>query len=180
MSYTTPPTFVSGDALTAAQLNILGDDIVYLKSISDGTTFSGVKLRRSTNQSIADSTDTDVTWLTEVEDFGGWWSSGATITVPAGAIPSGYTRIAIHFDVRLKYASSSTGNRRATILVNGSSVAQRTYGGLGGGDSTDVPVGIWTPVASGDTIKVQAYQTSGGSLNLTEANIDIYRIAPLD
>ena len=32
MAYTTPPTFVAGNALAAAQLNILGDDIVYLNT----------------------------------------------------------------------------------------------------------------------------------------------------
>jgi hypothetical protein len=32
MAYTTPPTFVALNALSAAQLNLLGDDIVYLNS----------------------------------------------------------------------------------------------------------------------------------------------------
>jgi hypothetical protein len=37
LSYTTPPTFVDGNLGSAAQLNILADDIKYLANISNAT-----------------------------------------------------------------------------------------------------------------------------------------------
>lgn len=177
MSYTAPPTFVASDVLAAADLNILGDDIAYLYSVSQGLTLSGCKVKRTSDQSIPDSTDTDVTWVTEVFDYGSWWSTGATVTVPAGAIPSGYTTIAVMMIARLKFASNGTGVRRVTILQNGSTVETRTIGGLSGDPTTADLVEVFT-VAAGDTIKVQAYQTSGGALNLSSASAILLRYAP--
>lgn len=36
MPYTTPPTFVNGQVISAAQLNILGDDIEFLNGVMAG------------------------------------------------------------------------------------------------------------------------------------------------
>ena len=35
MAYVTPPTFTAGSVLSAAQLNIIGDDITFLKGVID-------------------------------------------------------------------------------------------------------------------------------------------------
>jgi hypothetical protein len=44
----------------------------------------GVQLRRAANQSVANITVTPVSWDTQDEDIGGFWTSGTTVTVPAG------------------------------------------------------------------------------------------------
>ena len=46
MAYATPPTFTGGTELTAADLNILGDDIVDLDARVDARAFSGVRVYR--------------------------------------------------------------------------------------------------------------------------------------
>lgn len=178
MPYTTPPTFVSGGTVTASNLNILSDDIEYLYGISQGVTFSGAQISRSTNQSISDSTDTNISWNAESFDYGGWWSSGTALTVPAGAIPAGYTNIAVLAIARAKFASNTTGNRKLTVLKNGSEVGSTALGGVGGGDTTLVWLVELFTVAAADTVAVQVYQTSGGALNVTAASISLVRYAP--
>lgn len=179
MAYTTPPTFVSGDPLLAAELNVLGDDIVYLAGVAAGVTFSGVKISRGTNQSIADSTAVDISFTTEVLDYGAWWSSGTTITVPAGAIPASYTTIAIAVNATIRYAINGTGARRLYVTKNGSVEETSPSVSALSGENTYASVNTWIEVAAGDTITLQAYQSSGGALNAESIKLAIYRIAPL-
>ena len=178
MSYTTPPTFTAGTVLTAANLNILGDDIVYLKGITDGVTFSGYKIDRSGagSQSIPDATDTDVTFTTEVFDSGGWWSSGATSTVPAGAIPSGYTTVAVMFIALVRFVANGTGGRKILILKNGSEVDSVNYSAISG-DTTTVTLTGFTTCVAADTFKMQVRQSSGGALNMDVARLTLVRYA---
>jgi hypothetical protein len=179
MAYVTPPTFLGGDPLAADELNTLGDDIVYLYGVSRGVTFSGVQLNRTSSQSLATGTDTDITWQAEPFDYGGWWASGATITVPAGAIPDGFTTIALLVFARLQYDADATGNRRVVVLKNGTAFGRRTLNGLGGGDATDVSIQEVVTAAAGDAITVQGYQTAGHSLNVTAADVTVLRYAPV-
>lgn len=177
MAWTTPPTFTAGTVLTAANLNILSDDLSYLKGITDGVALSGVQLRRAASQSISNDTDTNFSWDTESLDYGGWWSSGTAATVPAGAIPSGFTTIAVLVLASAKFASNGTGKRRIKILKNGSTTGSWTIGAVSG-DVTDVVLSDVFTVAAGDTIALAAYQNSGSSLNATEGAITILRYAP--
>lgn len=177
MAYTTPPTFNSGDVLAASDLNILGDDIVYLKGITDGITASGVQVGRSTNQSIGDSTFVAVTYTGEGFDFGGWWSSGTDIIVPAGAIPSAFTTILVMCIVRVSFASNGTGYRRVRMLANGAEFARQTFGAISG-DPTEIVMVDFAEVAAADVITTEVYQTSGGSLNLATASVTVMRYAP--
>lgn len=177
MPYTAPPTFVDGDDLPAADLNVLSDDIEYLEAISQGLTASGVQVTRSSSQSISSSTDTYVSFESEQFDYGGWWSSGATITVPAGAIPAGFTTIIIQIAVNAKFASNGTGYRRVEVHKNGSSVGGWQVSALSG-DVTDLVLPEWTTVAAGDTIKLNVYQNSGSALNLAQARMTVMRTAP--
>jgi len=179
MAWVTPPTFTAATTATAADANILGDDLNYLKAISDGVVFSAVQLNRVSNQSLTSGTPTLITWTAEAFDIGGWWASGTTVTVPAGAVPTGYTTIAVVVFGRVKFASNSTGVRRVRVLLNGTAFGSRTYSALGGGDDTDVDISEVTVCAAGDTLTVEAYQTSGGALNATESNVTFLRQAPV-
>lgn len=179
MAWTNPPTFVAGDQLTASQLNqYLTANTTYLKGIADGVTASGVQLNHDTSpQSISNTTATNVSFQNEVFDYGGWWSAGTTITVPAGAIPAGYTTIMLIVVCRARWATNATGNRRIRPLKNGTLFGSHTIGGLTG-DPTDQTITEFTLAAAGDTIQMEVYQSSGGALDLDVGNISVIRFAP--
>lgn len=163
---TTPPTFASGDVLLASDLNLLGTGISEAQAILSGLGASGFRINRGSNQSIPDTTNTAISFTSEIYDFGGWWSSGTTATVPAGAIPAGYTTIVAELVARAFFASNATGYRRIDILVNGSVVARKTVG-ANATAGTDDETTDFVEVAAGDTITLEVTQTSGGALNVT-------------
>jgi len=171
---------VAGDPAAAADLNTLGDDIAYLYSLVQGTTFSGVQLTRTTDQTLATGAGEYVSWNSQIFDFGGWWSTGTAITVPAGAIPDGFTRIAILVFGRIKFESDDTGARRIQVHVNGTSVGSRTVGSLTGGDPTDIQISEVTTVEAGDIVKLEGYHTAGHNLNLSACDISVLRYAAVD
>ena len=178
MAYVDPPTFVASDPLAAAELNVLSDDIRALSAVQEGVTFSGVQLYITSQESIADTTATAVDWHAEQFDYGGWWSTGDTITVPAGAIPTGYTALALLVFARARFGDDATGNRRLNVLRNAASFGQRTYNGLDGGDDTDVSMSEVTIAQAGDTITMEVYHNAGHALNIVAADITILRYAP--
>jgi hypothetical protein len=182
MAYVTPPTFVPSDPLAADDLNTLGDDIGYLKAITDGVGFSGVQLRRTSTQSILDTTWTAITWQTESGgfDYGSWWSSGTNIVVPAGAIPSGFTTIACQVLTSTNFSSNGTGTRFIRILVNGSETEKRSVTAISG-DVTYIPAQDFIVVAAGDVITVEVYQSSGSTLTISGSNskVTVTRYAPV-
>lgn len=175
---TTPPTFVAGDILEADQLNLLGDGIVELQAVTEAIPFCGVKLTRGASQSIGDSVDTNITWTVETFDVGGWWSSGNTIIVPAGAIPSGYTTIAVVGFAMARFVSNGTGSRRLAIVHDGVDEAIDSRSALSG-ETTSVTSTEPFTVAAGDAITMRVYQSSGGSLNCDVARLSIIRLAPV-
>ena len=177
MTWTAPKTMGSEIGTSSDWNTYVRDNELYLKSIVDGVSFSGVQVRRAATQAITTATETDVSFDTETLDFGGWWASGTTITVPAGAIPSGYTTVAIILQASAKFASNGTGARRITLLKNGASVGTWQVSALTG-DVTDVQVFSVTTVAAADTVKLDVYQTSGGNLNINEAVLTVLRYAP--
>lgn len=172
---TTPPTFAAGDILEADQLNQLSDGIVELQAASEGTTFSGCQLRRTGTQSISTATWTTVTWQTESGgfDIGGWWTSGTDIVVPAGAIPSGVTQIAVDVTARTQFSANTTNSRYIRILLNGSETERGSKNADGSGDTTEVWCQDAIVVASGDIITVQVYQTSGSTLTIAGSNTKV-------
>lgn len=177
MAYVTPPTFVADDVLAADELNILGDDIEYLKGITDGVVASGVQVYRDTNQATASGVAENVVFATENFDFGGYWSSGDTVTIPAGAIPAGFTSILVHVVGRIRWGTSGTGNRRVRALLNGVSFSSNTQGGIAS-DPTDQYIIDYTLAEAGDDITLEGYQTSGGALNIEVGVITVVRHAP--
>ncbi len=166
MAWTTPPTFVPADPLAAADLNALGADLTYLKGVTDGLSASGFRINRGSNQSIPDSTATAISFTSEIFDFGGWWSSGTTATVPAGAIPSGATTVLVEGIARAFFASNATGYRRIDILVNGSVIARKTVGAEST-TGTDDETSDYFELAAGDTITMEVTHTAGSSINVT-------------
>ena len=179
-SYTSERTWATGDTVSASDLNTyLRDNVDYLKGKVDGISYSGCSLTRVAATSIADSTYTAITWTTERQDVGAWFTSGTTITVPAGAIPSGSTTIAIKVEMRTIFASNATGRRRVRLLKNGSAFRSPSVSAVNGDETEMVATGVEFVVA-GDTITVEVYQNSTGSLNVSDTIVDVYRLGPVD
>jgi hypothetical protein len=178
MAYTTPPTFASGDVLDASDLNILGDDIVALKSITDGVNLSGCAVQRNASTSIANATWTAISFSTELADFGGWYTSGTNVVVPAGAFPGAFTTIACQFALQGEWASNATGLRAMRVLVNGSAVTQFKGPSLSGDTTTIDGADFLLGLAAADIITLEVYQSSGGTLNISNTNLKVFRYAP--
>lgn len=180
MAYVDPGTFVAAAALTAAQMNVIGDDIRYLKAKADINTFEGIALARTTNQSIATATWTAISWSSASIMVGGtWWTSGATITVPAGTVPSGYTSAILEISASARFDVNGTGVRFIDVTVNGAEVEQ-SYATSGlASDTTPVQIIVWAQVADGDTIQVRVDQNSGGALNCSHGVAHIKRIGAI-
>jgi hypothetical protein len=180
VAWTNPFTAVAGDPFTASQWNQYGrDNLEYLKAASDGVAVSGFSIRRAANQSINDSSDTLVSFDTELQDFGGWWSSGTTATTPAGAIPSGSTTIGVIYIAQIKFASNATGKREIAVLKEGSEVNVWKQPALDD-DVTVINLSDFTTCISADDWTLQVWQNSTGALNLTEARFSVIRIGPAD
>ena len=178
MAFVTPPDFASGATLTAAQLDILGDDLLYLKGISDGLTFSAARVTRSAATSIPDATWSTITFSAEVFDYGSWWSSGTNIVVPADAIPAGYTSIAIDARISTLFAANATGYRAIRLLVNGSEEFNATQGSFAT-DQARVIASDFAVVVAGDIITVQVYQNSTGALDASFTKVTVARYMPV-
>lgn len=177
MAYVTPPTAVSNTTATAVDFNILGADIEYLYGISLGVTFTGCKVTRMASTNISDSTWTPVTFTAESFDYGGWFTSGTDVVVPAGAIPAGFTAIAIMVIARTKFAANGTGSRAFRLSVNGTPFMAPTVPGIAS-DATVWGATELTVVEAGDVVTLEMYQTSGGTLAASDMVLTVVRYAP--
>lgn len=178
MSYTTPPTFVPDDELTADQLNILSDDISDLDARAHETAFQGVSLFRGSNQSIPDNSSTAITWSTASLDVGGWWSSGTDIVVPSDAIPDGFTSIYVECHGQTRFGIDATGYRYIAFYLNGS-IIEAEFSGPGlAADITSLAHTVWAEVEAGDIITMELRQTSGGALNASTNSAKVKRLGP--
>lgn len=178
-SYTPEKTW-SSEVVSASDLNTyLRDNVDYVYGQVSGLTFSGCTLTRVAATSIPDATNTAITWTTERKDVGGWYSSGTQIIVPAGAIPSGSTTIAVKVECRTVFVANATGRRRIRLLKNGTPFRSPSVSGDASDDSEVFVSGVEYVVAT-DIITVELYQNSGGSLNASETIVDVYRLGPVD
>lgn len=113
--------------------------------------------RASSTQSISTSTWTDLSFDTELIDTDSAYSgSGTTITVPKTGT---YQVLA-----RCGFATNSSGMRGVQIMHNGTAKVSNNVGAA----SVVLPAAVEATrllaLTAGDTIKAQAYQSSGGSL----------------
>ncbi len=178
MSWTTPPTFSPSDVLAAADLDLISDDLNYLKGVTDSLASSAVKVNRTSSQSIPDSTATAIVWNNQIGDLGGWWSSGANITMPSD-YPAGITTYLVVAHLIIKFATSSAGvQREVQTLLNGSAVDTITFEPVSGNPTVVPFTSTFFEVAEGDVITVEVTQDSGGALNVTGAVITAIRLFP--
>lgn len=176
MAYVDPGSFSPGDTLTASEVNVWADDIRYLKAAADSVAFDGVSLLRSSAQSIPNNTLTSISWSSAPLDVSGWWTSGTDMTVPAGAVPSGYTNAILEISAYARFVSNGTGTRSIAVIQNGSTVEAGISVSAITGDTTQVGGTWWAVVAVGDVLDIQVKQTSGGALNADFATCHAKRI----
>lgn len=166
MAYVDPPTFVGEDTLTAAQLNVLSDDIRSIHAQTIANTFNGVAVLRTADLTLTNNVSTAVSWASAPLDTDGWWSTGTDIIVPLGAVPPGYSSISVSVQGHARFAANGTGSRSIRFLINGS-VVDGSYFVLTGisGEQMTVTSQAWIAQAvDGDVITMEIKQTSGGSL----------------
>jgi len=132
-------------------------------TVTVAAAFSGVRATHSTTQSIATSgTEQAVIFDTEDYDTDAYHTTGGSnsrFTAPT----TGY----YHFDGVVNFATNGTGNRRARVRLNGTTVIQ------GGTDTVTASSGASTyascsgdyHLTAGDYLELMATQVSGGALN---------------
>lgn len=176
MTYTSLSSKSTGDTITASDWALIDSDLDDLDARITANTFSGTILTRLTTQSIPDSAATPLNLTAEVIDEGSWFpGSGTTITVPAGAIPSGYTKVVCRLEINAEWTANATGRRTMDIYKNGSIIGpifQQDASTISFGQSNSRT--FW--FEAGDTITFQLYQDSGGALNLNSALVTVARV----
>jgi len=169
---TTGDTIYSSSGSTPARLGIgstgqvltVAGGIPSWATPSSGTpTFVGVKAQKNAVQSIANNTDTVVTFAgTDTFDTNGYHdpaTNNTRFTIPSGK--GGYYLVTGNWG----FASNATGNRECYFNLNGS------FGFNGGGipaQPTSATVGTYSAIVNlsvGDYIEMYVNQTSGGALN---------------
>lgn len=173
MAYSTPPTWSPDTIVASSDLQILSDDIAYLKAQTDQAVLSGVQATRTSTQSIPNTTATEISFTTETFDQGGWIAvTATTFTVPSSAIPAGFTRVLLDVRVGTNFATNTAGYRQVSVKQNGSSILAPTRDAIST-TSTNVNESRFTTAVAGDTFTVEAYQNSGGALNIISAYLSL-------
>lgn len=161
-SYTTIPSVAAGQVYTASAHNDIATTVnnVVVPAI--------VRLERKTTQSIANSTNTFVTWPDEIIDNDGCYTATSdTITIQTAGV--------YQINVCIFFASNSSGDRTVRIAKNPSDaedsaarIAQAQVDASSGSDN--VSVSTLAEFAVNDVVKVIVFQNSGGALNIADAN----------
>lgn len=133
---------------------------------------TGVRLRRAAAQSVADATQTDISWDTEDEDTDAFWSSGATVTIPTGL---GGIYAITYVPV---VASLTAGSRAFGSIVPSSSITgghASIYRALFDSQEDRCTVAVVLPLLAGDSFTCNIFHSQGASRDVT-AHLSCYRI----
>lgn len=117
------------------------------------------RVYRDTNQSVANATDTAITWTTVDRDPWGMWNSSTDLIIPV----DGYWA----FTTSLIWAGNTGGYRQAGIKHVGwflHSVDQRLP--VGGSPARVTLTAQPLPMVKGAAVQVRVYQTSSVALNI--------------
>lgn len=171
MAYSAVSTKATGDTVAASDWNTyLRDNMADHEARIGAIAYSGCRVTRASNQSIADATTTAVSWTAETTDQGGWFpGTGTTATVPAGALPSGYTTLMVSMSVQIYWESNATGSRAVIMYKNGVEFAHQKIVPGFTGTFAQVFTAPDIDAVVGDTFMVQVAQSSGGALNVAGA-----------
>lgn len=158
MPWVAPEDFSVGQVLTAASMDDISNNLIYLKDRSPAA-----RWHRTSNQSIANDTVTTVIFPTAQHEHnpdGDWTMDTAT------GILTINTTGRYQLQAGVAWQADTTGHRVTKILVNGTKEIVSEYGNppSGVGFSASLAT-IWQATAA-DTVRVDVSQNSGGSLSL--------------
>lgn len=162
MAYVAPTVRSVGDAVTAADYNVLvANDVAFRDQT--GIVPPMVSATRTTAQSISNATWTFVSFTSEVFDTNGMFTPTDTkitiqtsgiymINANAGFTPGNYDEL---FEVEKNAATPQSGTVLLASHVRGVTVS----------DTHTSMAGIFNLTAA-DTIRLSCYQNSGGTVNM--------------
>ena len=153
----------NGTVLTADSAEATG-----LKWVApaSGSTFSGTFVYNSTDQSIANSTNTTLTWNTESFDVDGYHSTATNtsrFTIPTGK--TGY----FLFTANIGWSNNSTGIRQVFFLKNGTPIATIESTTSSPGFVEQSP-SITVSLSAADYLEIRVWQNSGTTENVRNAS----------
>lgn len=160
MAWATPPTATTGVVYTESNLNTLRDDLLWLASPPMAHVYNSADL------TIANNTETTLTFNSEVFDVGGLHSTASN----TGRLTCTYTGYYI-VTANVKWEANATGRREVTLRVNGSTyVAAEAIDNVGASANSNMSItsGV-IALNSTDYVEVRAYQDSGGDLVVVSA-----------
>jgi hypothetical protein len=128
-----------------------------------GSTYAGVSVYLSAGYSLANATGVIVPWTLENFDTDGYHdntTNNSRLTVPAGK--AGKYLVCISGI----YTANATGTRATSIRLNGTTYVGNDGASIcGAGDNQGTTVAKILNLSVGDYVEVDAFQSSGGSLN---------------
>lgn len=141
-------------------------------SVTHTDSFTGpptLLLHRTTTQSIANSTDTAVSWSSAAANTGpnNWWSSGTDITLPWAGM--------YLFCIGVNWASDADGDRvvhlneSTTIAVANFRAGNAIKGGTTESGRAQTVSCVIETAAAGTVYKVVVWHNAGAALNLDDA-----------
>lgn len=167
MAFTPLPTINPGDTGTSDWANQVKENFDDHEGRLAAIEASGGGWSAAGTQSIADNTATSAQFTTEDYDYGGWGLtvSNTTATVPAGAIPSGYTTILVDVGAFVEFANDADGRRIIALHKNGSQIAAAQWNPENN-VSTSMTVNRTIKAVAGDTFTVQVLHVAGAALDI--------------
>jgi RNase P/RNase MRP subunit POP5 len=143
-------------------------DYVQVETDAKGRVIAGVPYRRlyltkNGTQSLANTTNANVTPWTSVENTGGFSQTGGVVTVDnAGNY---------NITVAISFASNTSGTRAVFLAFSGGrSVRVTNPANTASAQVSTVVASLNSvPMAAGETITIQARQTAGTSINIAAA-----------
>lgn len=134
---------------------------------SGGSSFVGVKVTKTTDQTCASSTEVFINWDSEEFDTNAFHSNSTNnerLTVPTGQ--GGYYRI--YFQMQWG-SSGNTGRRITTVYLNGTSTVIGTFETSSVGFCSNVQ-SFTRNLSAGDYIQIGSVQTTNTSFDFRQSN----------
>lgn len=149
----------NGQVLTADSTAATG---IKWATPASATTFAGCRVYMSAAQSIANNTDVTLNFNTEAFDTDAYHdtvTNNSRITIPTGKAGK------YLFNGQINFASNTAGQRWISIKDGTGTIVARSNMMTVNGDTTFINCSGVVNCAVGDYFILQAYQTSGSSIN---------------
>lgn len=157
MAYTAPRTWATGTLAASAFTIDIHDNLTSLRGLNDVS----CRVYLNNDLSLTSGVDTAISWEASAWNYGSMWNSGLNpnrITVPTTGIYS--------LDAILAFHSDSSGDRRLSYRINGTTTHRLTVRNGNDNSMTYVYGGDRISLSANDYVEILAFQNSGGALNL--------------